>query len=85
MGRWKKARRRRWTVRWLVWGGILGLAVALFVVMAIRAAQGEASLVISPASKDFGDIGRLQGAVSAAFQVESQGTAPLRIRRIITS
>lgn len=79
----RKRRRRSW--RWVAGGGGLGLALGLFAVMAIRAAQDEPLLVISPESKDVGEIGRLQGTVSAAFQVENRGTAPLRIRRIVTS
>ncbi len=79
----RKRRRRSW--RWVVGGGALGLTLALFVVMGIRAAQGEATLVVSPETRDFGDIGRLRGTVSAAFQVENRGTAPLRIQQIVTS
>jgi len=79
----RKRRRRSW--RWVVGGGALGLALALFVVMGIRAAQGEATLVVSPETKDFGDIGRLRGTVRADFQVENRGTRPLLIRRIVPS
>jgi len=79
----RKRHRRSW--RWLVGGGVLGLALGLFVILGIRAAQGEASIVVSPPSKDFGDIGRLQGIMRADFQVENPGTRPLQIRRIVPS
>ena len=64
---------------------MLGLALGLFVVMAIRAAQEEPRLVVSPETKDFGEIGRLRGTVRADFQVENRGMAPLSIRRIVPS
>jgi len=80
-----KRRRSRRSWRWVVGGGALGLALVLFVVMAIRAAQQEPMLVLSPEAQDLGDVGRLQGVVSATFQVENRGTGALRIRRIVTS
>ena len=80
-----KRRRQRRTRRRILWGGVFSLTLALVVVMGIRAAQNEATLVLSPEAKDFGEIGRLQGTVTATFAVDSRGTAPLRIHRIVTS
>jgi hypothetical protein len=80
-----KRRRRRRSWRWVVGGGVLGLALGLFVVMAIRAAQEEPRLVVLPETNDLGEIGRLRGTVRADFQVENRGTGSLRIRRIVPS
>jgi hypothetical protein len=52
--------------------------------MAARAGT-ESSLLVSPASHDFGAVKRLGGQVHTSFMVHVQGDAPIKIRRIWTS